>query len=197
MARVILGLFLICAAFVVLSVRLSSVTTTVAGSQLVAPGLSVKAPAEGTLRIATSHTSAFLSFDRMVPGDRVTAPITVRNDGTRDLRYAVTSIATNDDGKGLMNQLQLTIKSSVTTCNNAGFKHDGVILYGDAPLGSIADLDVVGNPALGQQAGDRTLRASASETLCFSVTLPLKTPNAFAGAATAATFNFVAEPMMP
>jgi spore coat-associated protein N len=197
MARVILGLSLICAAFVVFGVQLSSVTTTVAGTQLAAPGLSVNTPTDGNLRIATSSTSAFLSFDRMVPGDRVTAPITVRNDGTLDLRYAVTSAATNDDGKSLMNQLQLTIRSGVTTCDKAGFKADGVILYGDAPLGSVAGLKVIGNPAIGQQAGDRTLRAGASETLCFSVTLPLNTPNAFATAATSATFNFVAEPMMP
>jgi hypothetical protein len=196
MVRAILGLFLICTAFVVLGVRLSSITTTVAGSQLAAPGLSVNTPTDGTLRITASSTSAFLSLDRMVPGDRVTAPITVRNDGTLDLRYAATSAATNDDSKSLMNQVQLTIKSGVTTCNNAGFKADGVILYSDAPLGSIAGLNVVGNPAIGQQAGDRTLRAGASETLC-SVTLPLNTPNTFAGAATAATFNFVAEPMMP
>jgi spore coat-associated protein N len=197
MARVILGLSLICAAFVVLGVRLSSATTTVAGSQLVTAGLNVHSPTDGNLRIATSSTSAFLSRDQMVPGVGVTAPITVRNDGTLDLRYAVTSAATNDDGKSLMSQLQLTIKSGVTTCDKAGFKADGVILYGDAPLGSVAGLNVVGNPAIGQQAGDRTLRAGASETLCFSVTLPLNTPNTFAGAATLATFNFVSEPMRP
>ena len=50
-----------------------------------------------------------------------------------------------------------------------------------------------GNPAAGAQAGDRTLAAAANETLCFRVTLPSGTGNAYQSATTTTTFTFDAE----
>jgi hypothetical protein len=41
--------------------------------------------------------------------------------------------------------------------------------------------------------GDRTLAAAAVETLCFRVSLPGATGNAFQGAATTATLTFDSE----
>src|SRR5919108_2426045 len=93
----------------------------------------------GTIDISTSPTSALISFSNMMPGDQVTAPITVTNAGTDQLRYAVTSTTTENL---LAAQLDLTIKSGVTTCTNAGFGTDGTVIYGPGDLGSTAGVDV-------------------------------------------------------
>jgi spore coat-associated protein N len=147
----------------------------------------------GTVDISTSPTSALVTFSNMAPGDQVIAPITVTNGGSLRLRYAVTSVATNADSKGLMSELDLTIKSAVTACTNAGFAADGTTVYAAADLGSVAGINVIGDPATGAQAGDRELAASGSEVLCFKVNLPSATGNAYQNATTTATFTFSAE----
>jgi predicted ribosomally synthesized peptide with SipW-like signal peptide len=143
----------------------------------------------GTIDISTSPASALVTFSTMMPGDQVTAPITVTNAGSGALRYAITSTTTE---AVLAAQLDLTIKTGVTTCTNAGFAADGSVLYATNDLGSTGGTNVVGNPAQGAQAGDRTL-ASGNEVLCFNVSLPLSTGNTYQNLTTTATFNFQAE----
>jgi spore coat-associated protein N len=138
----------------------------------------------GTIVLSTNPATALLTAGSMVPGDTVAGTLVVSNAGTAQLRYAMTSASTNADGKGLMNQLALTVKTLGTSC--AAF--DGATLYTGA-LSTAA----FGNPAQGAQAGDRTLNAASSETLCFQANLPLATGDAFQGAATTATFTFSAE----
>lgn len=144
----------------------------------------------GTVDISTDPTTALVTFSDMAPGDQVTNPLTVTNSGSLELRYAVTSSTTEDP---LAAQLDLTIKSGVSNCTNAGFDADGTVIYGPADLGSTSGVNVIGDPTQGAQAGDRTLAGSASETLCFNVSLPLDTGNAFQSLSTTATFNFQAE----
>ena len=144
----------------------------------------------GTVDISTNPTTALVTFSGMAPGDQVTNPIVVTNSGTLELRYAVTSTTTENS---LAAQLDLTIKSGVTTCTNAGFGVDGTVIYGPADLGSMAGINVIGDPTQGAQAGDRPLAASGNETLCFNVSLPLTTGSAFQGQTTTATFNFLSE----
>jgi len=144
----------------------------------------------GTLDISTNPTSALVTFSAMAPGDQVTNPITVTNGGTLQLRYAVTSTTTEDT---LAAQLDLTIKTGVTTCTNAGFDTDGTVIYGPADLGSVAGTNVSGDPAQGADTGDRTLDASANETLCFNVELPSSTDASYEGLSTTATLAFQAE----
>lgn len=147
--------------------------------------------ATGTLDISTSPASAFITFSNMAPGDEVTEPLTVNNDGSLELRYAVTSTTTEDT---LAAQLDLTIKEDVTTCTNAGFDTDGTPVYATGDLGSMAGIDVVGDPTTGPDAGDRVLAASpANEVLCFNVVLPLGTDDTYQGLTTTATFTFNAE----
>jgi predicted ribosomally synthesized peptide with SipW-like signal peptide len=147
----------------------------------------------GTVILNTNPTDVVVTFSNMAPGDEFTAPILVTNTGTLPLRYAITSAATDTDGKHLNGQLDMTIKTGVTTCTNGGFGTDGSAIYGAADLGSVAGLDVVGDPTQGAQAGDRELAASAAETLCINVKLPLSTENIFQGAASTATFTFASE----
>lgn len=151
----------------------------------------------GSIDLSTAPANTVITVSGMVPGDTRTDPIVASNDGTSSLRYSVSSSATNADGKGLKDQLVLTVKTvdvtdPVTPCD----AFDGTQLYtGD--LDSTAGL-IIGDPATGQNGlaasgGDRLLAASASETLCFRVHLPVETGNAFQGATTTATFTFDAE----
>lgn len=144
----------------------------------------------GTVDISTSPATALVTFSAMAPGDQVTNPLTVTNAGTLALRYAVTSTTTENT---LAAELDLTIKSGVTTCTNAGFAGSGTVVYATGDLGNTTAVNVIGNPAQGSQTGDRTLAAAGSEALCFNVSLPLAATNAAQGLTTTATFAFVAE----
>jgi predicted ribosomally synthesized peptide with SipW-like signal peptide len=146
----------------------------------------------GTIDLTTAPASAVVTLGNMAPGDVTTNSLVVQNAGTLPLRYDISSVATNPDLKGLKDQLVLEIKGvDVTTpavpCDN----FDGVPLYtGD--LDAVAG-QLVGNPAQGAQAGDRLMASGTNETLCFRVSLPLATGNAFQAATTTATFTFNAE----
>jgi spore coat-associated protein N len=148
----------------------------------------------GTVTIGTTPTTALVTLAGMAPGDQVTAPITVSNSGTLALRYSVSSSATNADvptPKGLKDQLVMTVRSGVTTCTNAAYAADGTQLY-SGDLDSAAG-KLVGDPASGNDSGDRALAASTSEVLCFHVGLPSGSGNGFQNAATTATLTFDAE----
>ncbi len=146
----------------------------------------------GSVDIATTPTTALVTFSDMAPSDSVTNDLVVSNDGTLELRYAISSAATNADAKGLKDQLTLTIKTiDVTTPGTPCDDFDGTQLY-SGDLDSTAG-KLVGDSAQGADTGDRTLAASGSETLCFRVSLPSGTDNTFQSAATTATFTFDAE----
>lgn len=141
----------------------------------------------GTIDLTTTPSSSVISFSTMAPGDSTVAPLTVRNNGSLETRYAVRSSATNTDGKGLGAALVTTIKTGVT-CTPAGFGTGGTVLF-SGYLSSV----VMGDPAAGQQTGDRILAAAASENLCIKAELPLSASNTLQGAATTATIDFTAE----
>lgn len=146
----------------------------------------------GTIDISTAPASALVTFSAMAPGDATTQPLVVSNAGTMALRYAISATATNADAKALKDQLVLTIKTiDVTTPGTPCDNFDGTQLYTGDLDGTTGAL--VGSNAQGAQAGDRTLAASASETLCFRVSLALSTGNAAQNATTTATFTFDAE----
>lgn len=138
----------------------------------------------GTVTLGLSPTTALLTSSALMPGDNVNGTLVVTNSGTAALRYAVSSASTNTDGKGLAAQMTLVIKTLGTSC--AAF--DGTTLYTGA-LSSAA----VGSNAAGAQAGDRTLAAAGSETLCFRASLALGTGNTFQNATTTTTFTFDSE----
>jgi spore coat-associated protein N len=147
----------------------------------------------GTVSITTDHTaSAVVTYSNMAPGDQVTSPLLVTNNGSLQLRYAVSSAATNTDGKGLKDQLVLTVKSGVITCTTAGFGGSGTILY-SGDLDASPPGNLIGDPSSGADTGDRALASAASESLCWNVRLPVGSGNAFQAATTTATFTFAAE----
>ena len=142
----------------------------------------------GTVDIAATPATAVVTMPAMAPGDQVTAPLTVDNNGTLDLRYAITSTTTEDT---LAAELVLTLKTGVTTCTNAAWTADGATLYSGV-LGTVATSPIVGNTTQGADAGDRTLAPGGSEIICVNVTLPLAATTG-QGTTTTATFTFDAE----
>src|SRR2546423_6787598 len=146
----------------------------------------------GTVDISTAPTTALVTYANMAPGDTVTNSIVVTNSGSLNLRYAVSSTATNTDAKALKDQLVLTVKTiDVTTPGTPCDNFDGTTVYtGD--LDSTAG-KIIGDSAQGVQAGDRTLNTGTNETLCFKADLPLASGDTFQNATTTATFTFAAE----
>jgi predicted ribosomally synthesized peptide with SipW-like signal peptide len=134
----------------------------------------------GTIDIATSPTT-LLAVTGMMPGDSGSATLTVQNNGSGQLRYAMTSSSDDLDGKALRDQLDFTITAG--TCPGAGTPLHDLVLNGAA----------FGDVTVGPQAGDRVLDASDSEDLCFAWSLPWGTDDTYQGATTTATFTFTAE----
>ena len=143
----------------------------------------------GSIDLVAAPATAAITASAMAPGDQVTAPINVANSGTLEFRYSMTSTTDEDT---LAGELVLTVKSGVTTCDDANWAATGAVVFSGV-LGSTATVNVVGDPATGAQAGDRVLAATANEDLCFNVTLPTSASNAVQGLTSTATFTFDAE----
>lgn len=146
----------------------------------------------GTIDISSSPTSALISLSTIIPGDKVTQPLTVTNGPSLQLRYAMSSSVTNADSKGLGAELTLTIKTGVT-CTNAGFGTGGSTVYATAALGNLgSSRNIIGTPGSTPNGG-RTLNTSSNEVLCFQIALPATASTAFQGATTTATFTISGE----
>jgi spore coat-associated protein N len=144
----------------------------------------------GTIDIAASPATAAVTMPAMAPGDEVTAPMLLANNGTLELRYSALSTTTED---ALAAQLVLSIREGVTpaNCTDANWDASGTQIYSGV-LGTIAGTPLFGSNAQGSQPGDRVLAAGASEDLCVNVTLPLSATG-IEGLSTTATFTFDAE----
>lgn len=138
----------------------------------------------GTIDLSLSPTTALFTASAMMPGDAVNGTLVVSNAGTGQLRYAMTSSATNADGLGLATLLTLAVREVGSGC--AAF--DGPLVSGGILSGA-----AFGDPAQGADGGDRVLAGATSETLCFRASLPLTVPASIQGAATTVTFTFDAE----
>jgi hypothetical protein len=121
----------------------------------------------------------------MLPGDSTIASLVLTNAGSAQLRYAMTTSATNADGKAFKDALTLDIKTKTA---NPCSSFDGTSLYS-----GVLSSGAIGSQTAGAQAGDRTLASSGTETLCFKVSLALGTADTYQGATTTATFTFASE----
>jgi spore coat-associated protein N len=146
----------------------------------------------GTVRIGTNPATAALSAGNMAPGDDVFGNVHVTNNGSLAFRYAVTAQATDPDGLGLNTQLRLRAYENVTPAQcTAGIVGGGNLVGGPFTLGTAVNL--IGDPTTGNDPGDRPLSATSNEDLCFEVSLPLGTGNAYQGATSSITLSFIAE----
>jgi predicted ribosomally synthesized peptide with SipW-like signal peptide len=137
----------------------------------------------GTIDIE-SNPAVLTAITAMMPGDTAADSLTITNAGTADLRYAMTTVAT----LALGDELDLAVREEDAGGGCAAFTGAVVVAAGTALDGA-----GFGSSAQGPQAGDRVLTGGASEVLCFQVTLPQLTTNAFQGVSSAATFTFRAE----
>ena len=137
----------------------------------------------GTISLGVAPAGTLITFAGMVPGNEVDGVLTIQNDGTGDLRYAMTADATDPDGKHLRDALQLEVERR-TGCSGPVLE----VVY-SGPIATAA----FGNPAAGGDPGDRTLGSGASEVLCFRATLPVGADSLLQGATTTTTLTFVAE----
>ena len=138
----------------------------------------------GTIDIATNPSTLF-SVTGIMPGDSGSATLSVANNGSAQLRYAMDSTSTNTDALGLRSLLNMTITAGA--CPGAGAP-----LYSGVLWTSALAHAKFGDNTAGNQAGDRTLNATTSEQLCFAWSLPGTTTTG-QGATTTATFTFYAE----
>lgn len=134
----------------------------------------------GTIDINSNPVVAF-TVTGMVPGDKVTQPLTISNDGSARLRYALATTASNTLG----DTLTLEVRTLGTDC--ATFDGTSVL------AATVLDGAGFGNSAQGPDVGDRELASLTNEVLCFRVSLPIGTGNTLQAASSAATFTFNAE----
>lgn len=128
----------------------------------------------------------------MMPGDSLTQPVVLHNEGTAQLLYAVSTATTDPDGKSLRDVLTLTIKTiDATTPADPCDDFDGTTLLPSVVLG--ASRARLGDPRTGADAGDRTLAGGASETLCYRISLQLSAGNEYQGATASAALTLQAE----
>ncbi len=152
--------------------------------------------ATGSVSLTTSPTSAIWSaVTGQVPGDTATGALTVTNAGTAALRYAVTGSNTDATLSAGMN-VRIGLKVGAG-CDFPYHNTDGTTtaLTDDTQLfaGALDTAVLIGSNAQGNQAGDRTLAAAATEDLCFAVVLPLSGGNSLQSLSNTTTFTFDSE----
>lgn len=136
----------------------------------------------GTIILGVSPATTF-GPSGMMPGDTGSQTITVANTGTGALRYALESVATDLDAKGLAAQLNFDVDAGACGATT-----------GNLFTGTLATFAGLGDKTQGDQAGDRPVAAGDTDQLCFSWELPLDTTgNGFQDAGTEAVFTFYAE----
>jgi spore coat-associated protein N len=150
----------------------------------------------GTVSLTTNPISAiWTAVTAGVPGDRAAGALTVTNDGTLELRYAVTGSNTNATLAAGMN-LRIGLQGG-GSCDFPYHNTDGTTttLTDDTELIATTwdTTALIGDPAQGSDTGDRTLAASANEVLCFAVVLPDSAPDTLEGQSNTATFTFDSE----
>jgi hypothetical protein len=131
-----------------------------------------------SIDLATGTRDAVLSASDMMPGDQVTAEVTVVNSGSRAVTYTMRRGVSLVGGDALSAALTLTVKTVGSSC--ADF--DGTTLY-DGPLDSAT---------LERDGSSRPLPAATAEILCFRVVLPPDVGNGSQGIA--ATVRLVFAP---
>jgi spore coat-associated protein N len=147
----------------------------------------------GTVILGIDPATAMFTVSNMAPGDVEYGGLEVTNDGSLELRYAMTTTA--DDTSTLDEQLDLTI-DVVTAPGIDGIWYTDDDVVGEANIygpDGVLSSAFFGDPAQGGQAGDRILASLASERLRFEATLPLDTDNTYQGTTCTVAFVFDAE----
>lgn len=144
----------------------------------------------GDVKIMANNQTTYVvppgTFVNMAPGDVRYVPITVSSAGALDLRYAMTGVSTdgpnavgNNPLSGIM---QYNVYAGVPTasCNAAGVGAGTLVSSPANTTIATSETALFGDKATGNQPGDRTLAAAASEPLCVGITFPASADNSYA-----------------
>ena len=135
--------------------------------------------AAGTLDLSLTNESGVpLPFNvgSIAPGETVESRVSIGNEGSLQLRYAMITDVVVDSS--LADQLQCRLYDYA----------NGTDLYNGSLRGAH-----IGDPSQGRQKGDRVLDGGSEDYLAIEVTLPADTGNEFQGLSTSVTFSFIAE----
>jgi hypothetical protein len=136
----------------------------------------------GTIVLGVSPSTVF-SATGIMPGDTGTQVVDVQNAGLSQLRYAMTT-SVDAQTNGLADQMTLDITDGPVVAGAC----TGNSVYSGALSGGF-----IGDPTQGFQAGDRTVNASATDSLCFQWTFPKVSGNSYQDSSAGVTFTFDAE----
>ncbi len=145
----------------------------------------------GSVSLALSNGASSSSWTGAVslkPGGTAYKRITVTNDGTSQLRYAVTATSTSALSAKLV--MNVALIASGSSCSSSTYGAGTVVSGTDLTFGASTALNVIGDPATGAQTGDRVLAVSAADNLCLRLELPTGTGLGYSGRGSTATTTF-------
>jgi len=140
----------------------------------------------GTVDLSLTPATVNFTATNMAPGDTEFGTVTVHNDGSLQLRYAMAGSAVGPLGT----ELRVSVFAT-TTCNAAGVLSLTPLTASSAPIDPSRQL--FGDPSQGPDAGDRIVDSGDVDNLCVRVQLPLATDNTFQNTDATLTFDFAAE----
>ncbi|MGN8244812.1 TasA family protein [Cellulomonas soli] len=163
----------------------------------------------GTVDIAGGDLTFTMPSGGLAPGDAVVAPVTVDNDGSLELRYAVRySAAAGTPGTPPDLETPVVTGALQDALSLSLFDLDGAACTADATAAAVGtaaqltttgfglagtDTALLGSSAPGAQDGDRVLAALSAEELCVRVDFDAAAGNEFQSLTTDITLRFVAE----
>lgn len=131
-----------------------------------------------TVAIGVGETTLPVDTSLLAPGDRVDGRVEIVNEGTLPLRYAVVAERDRSTVVSLLDVLDWSIWAGSSDAGCSPVPAPGDLLFS----GSMSTDQIVGDPAIGADTGDRSLDPGQVDVLCFEVVLPVGTDDAYQAA---------------
>ena len=145
----------------------------------------------GTLSLDAPTTNVNFSLTKMAPGDEANQAISLTNDGNLELRYDMSTAATDSDAT---NPLSAQLTSLVYLESEEDTAADDGNVTCDATYAEAGAFTTLNSGALGAAAlTDRVVAAQGTEVLCVAVELPDATGNEYQTDTSDVTFTFSSE----
>jgi hypothetical protein len=129
-----------------------------------------------TLDLGLGSGSTTLSAGNMAPGDTIERSMTITNSSGQAITYTMRHGAISESSAPLAAELQLTIKTVGSSCDD----FDGTTLF-------LGPLD---QAAFGDASNAQDLAAASAAILCFRVALPVSAGNDVQGASATVPLSF-------
>jgi len=135
-----------------------------------------------------SYATTTLSMTGMVPGNTSAEVLTIKNNGTVPLKYTMSGGLTGTDAAayGTAGSLLLTV---VLNGTRSGTGNSSTCTGGTTIVAPVALTATPGTAIIGVRRPTTALAATATESLCFQVTLDPNAPSSLQGKTATATFT--------